>query len=226
MKRRILNTIAFLVFLIGAGIFLYPYISEVIYESKVNETIDEYHEAVQKDDLTLLREAMEQYNEDLVTYGQQDLNLPSAYETPSFDLSAYSFPDEIFGYLRIDKMEVYLPIYLGASEENLQKGATHMSLTSLPIGGNNTNAVIAAHRGMTNAVMFRYVTRLEAGDEVIIENPWETLTYEVVSTKTISGDDFDEVKIQEGKDMLTLLTCLKYPNLTDRYLVYCIRKTD
>lgn len=117
-----------------------------------------------------------------------------------------------------------MPIYLGASDDHLAAGAAQLSQTSLPIGGTNTNCVIAGHRGWRGADYFRYVPDLQIGDEIIITNLWETLTYTVVETDIIAPNDVDKILIQEGKDMLTLITCHPYASGgKQRYVVYCER---
>jgi sortase A len=103
-------------------------------------------------------------------------------------------------------------------------GAAQMSETSLPIGGNNTNSVIAGHRGWKGAAYFLYLPDLEKGDLVTITNLWEVLTYQVVDTKVIRPNDVESIHIQPNRDMITLLTC--HPPATggrERYLVYCER---
>ena len=98
-----------------------------------------------------------------------------------------------------------------------------MSQTSLPIGGENTNAVIAAHRGMWSAKMFREIEKLEPGDEVIVRNLWGSLSYKVESCIVIEPEEIEKILIQEGRDMITLLTCHPYPTNEKRYVVYCER---
>jgi sortase A len=66
----------------------------------------------------------------------------------------------------------------------MSKGAAHLSQTSLPIGGENTNCVIAAHRGFWKAAMFRDIEKLQIGDRITVTNPWATLIYEVTETKS------------------------------------------
>ena len=128
------------------------------------------------------------------------------------------------GVISIPKMDVELPIFLGATYDNMAKGAVHLSQTSLPIGGMDTNCVIAAHQGWYSAPYFRYIELLEVGDELYITNLWETLTYEVTSIKVIEPNDIDEILIQPGRDMLTLLTCHPYASGGRyRYVVYCDR---
>ena len=96
--------------------------------------------------------------------------------------------------------------------------------TSIPIGGENTNAVIAGHRGWNGYKYFQDIEQLQAGDLVYIRNIWEELTYRVTEIRIISPDDVAAILIQPGKDMVTLMTC--HPPNTGgryRYLVYCER---
>ena len=119
-----------------------------------------------------------------------------------------------------------MPLYLGATNEHLAAGAAHLTQTSLPIGGNNTNCVIAGHRGYGGATYFKYITDLQPGDTVTITNLWESLTYTVYETKIIKPYEVDKIHIQEGKELLTLLTCHPYASGGKyRYLVFC-QRTD
>lgn len=97
--------------------------------------------------------------------------------------------------------------------------------TSAPIGGVNTNCVIAGHRGWYGADYFRHIDRLQAGDMVTITNLWETLTYAVVDVKIIQPDQVDKIKIQPGRNLLTLITCHPYASGgRQRLVVYCERR--
>lgn len=168
--------------------------------------------------------AMKNYNKAIFQSGQSEMTSPASYETPVFTLSDYGLDTEVFGVLSIPKLGLEMPLYLGASKENMAKGAAILGQTSLPIGGANTNCVLAGHRGWNGAAYFLYVPTLEPGDEVIITNLWETLTYRVVETKIISPDDVEAIQIQPGREMLTLLTC--HPPASggrQRYLVFCER---
>ena len=121
-------------------------------------------------------------------------------------------------------MKQKLPLYLGATMENMRKGATIMGQTSLPLGKRDSNCVIAAHRGYQGILYFRDIEELKIGDLVIIRNPWERLRYKVTKIKVIDPYDTDKILIQKGKDMITLLTCHPYRGHGKyRYLVYCER---
>ena len=171
-----------------------------------------------------LYEAMRQYNENIYANGQSGLTDAWAYQQPSFDLASYGIEDGVIGVIRIPAMDIELPIYLGATYDNMAAGAVHLSQTSLPIGGENTNCVIAAHRGWYGAPYFRYIDVLQPGDEIYITNLWETLTYTVSEIKIINPNDIDEILIQPGRELLTLLTCHPYASGGKyRYAVYCER---
>lgn len=167
---------------------------------------------------------MKAYNEDIFREGQESLFNPTAYEKSSFRLSDYGLETEVFGVLSIPRLSLEMPIYLGASKQNMANGAAIMGQTSLPIGGSNTNCVLAGHRGWNGAAYFLYINQLEPGDTVTVTNLWETLTYEVVETQIISPNDVDAIHIQPNRELLTLLTC--HPPASggkQRYLVFCER---
>ena len=171
-----------------------------------------------------LWESMAAYNQQIYMVGQSTLSEAGAYQATLFNLTGYGLPDETFGVISIPKLDLKMPLYLGATDENMAKGAAVLSGTSVPIGGNNTNAVIAGHRGWGGAAYFRYITELSIGDEVVITNLWERLRYRVVGTKIIEPHEIENIFIQPGRDMVTLLTCHPYASGgKQRYLVYCQR---
>lgn len=167
---------------------------------------------------------MKAYNEAIFAEGQEGLSNQSAYEAPGFLLSEYGLESEVFGVISIPKLELEMPLYLGASKTNMAKGAAVMGQTSLPIGGNNTNCVIAGHRGWNGAAYFLYLNQLEKGDTVTITNLWETLTYIVVDTDIVYPYEVEAIRIKPDREMLTLLTC--HPPASggkQRMLIFCER---
>ena len=167
---------------------------------------------------------MQSYNRSIFEEGQTGLSDPSAYEKASFCLADYGLESEVFGVLSIPRLEIQMPIYLGASKQNMANGAAIMGQTSLPIGGSNTNCVLAGHRGWNGAAYFLYINQLEPGDTVTITNLWETLNYKVSEVRVISPNDVDAIHIQPNRELLTLLTC--HPPASggkQRYLVVCER---
>ena len=168
--------------------------------------------------------ALQEYNRQLYAEKQSGLVDLEACEMPAADLVAYGIEDEIIGVLEIPTMQLTMPIYLGAFDEHLAAGAAVLGNTSAPIGGDNTNCVIAGHRGWRGADYFRHIDKLAVGDEVRITNLWETLTYTVADIQIIQPHEADKIKIQQDRDLLTLLTCHPYASGgRQRYVVYCER---
>ena len=166
--------------------------------------------------------ALQEYNCRLYTEKQCNLTDLEACETPAADLTAYGIEDEIIGVLEIPAMELTMPVYLGASDVHLAAGAAVLGNTSAPIGGDNTNCVIAGHRGWRGADYFRHIGRLAVGDSVTLTNLWETLTYTVADIQIIQPHEVDKIKIHQDRDLLTLLTCHPYASGgRERYVVYC-----
>lgn len=164
------------------------------------------------------------YNESLYETAQVGLSSEDAYEAPSFVLADYGLDSEAIGVLSVPALDFEMPIYLGATDRHLEDGVAHLSQTSLPIGGENTNTVIAGHRGWYGADFLRYIEKLKIGDEVVITNLWEELTYTVCEIKVIEPYQVEAVFIQPQRELLTLLTCHPYATGgRQRYLVICER---
>ena len=189
-------------------------------DAAVREFLAERNELEQK--YPELLAALQEYNQRIYNEKQSGLADLEACEEPATDLVAYGIEDEIIGVLEIPAMELTMPVYLGASDAHLAAGAAVLGNTSAPIGGDNTNCVIAGHRGWRGADYFRHIDRLQAGDTVTLTNLWETLTYTVADIQIIQPHEVEKIKIQQGRDMLTLVTCHPYASGgRQRYVVYC-----
>ena len=170
---------------------------------------------------------LQKYNRQLYTEKQCNLIDLEACEEPAADLTAYGIEDEIIGVLEIPTMELTMPVYLGASDDHLSVGAAVLGNTSAPIGDDNSNCVIAGHRGWRGADYFRHIDKLAIGDTVKLTNLWETLTYTVADIQIIQPHEVNMIKIQQGRDLLTLLTCHPYASGgRQRYVVYCERMME
>lgn len=248
MRRGKLRSLALLLvlFLFAAGlaIFLYPYLWGAMVDREISlnaqgflnrdvttptipeviVTVDSPTEPEETRDYPELWADMVRYNETIYTQGQTGLSCAYDYQKPSFRLKDYGLADEVFGVISIPAMELEMPIFLGATEQHMAEGAAHLSQTSLPIGGENTNCVVAGHRGYGGASYFRYIDKLKVGDLVSVTNLWERLTYRVCEIKIIDPHDVTEILIQPGRELLTLLTCHPYASGgRQRYVVYCER---
>ena len=127
--------------------------------------------------------------------------------------------DGIMGIVEIPKIGVKLPIYHTTSEEVLSKAAGHLEGSSLPVGGKDTHAVISAHRGLPSATLFTDLDQVKKGDHFLVHILNKTLCYEVDSIVETVPDDTSALAVQEGKDLVSLLTCTPYGVNTQRLIV-------
>lgn len=175
-------------------------------------------------DIKRLYEDSIEYNNGLKNNQSANITGDDAFSAPVLDLQSYGVMDGIYGYVSAPSIGMKLPIYLGASETNMSYGVGHMTYTSLPIGGTDTNTVLAGHTGYIGRVFFDNLRNLSIGDRVTLRNYWTSLEYQVASTKIGKPDQSQDVFIKDGKDLLTMITCIaNNEGGFDRYYVICER---
>lgn len=172
-----------------------------------------------------LYSAMEAYNAYLVSGGQNTMyNRTGAFASIQIDLSEYGITEtEVVGVVSIPSIGVEMPLYLGATSEHMAAGFAQMSYTSMPIGGESTNCVVAGHRGWRGAKYMMDADKIALGDMVFLQNYWRTLSYRVVEIRVVKRYELEAIEIQEGKDLLTLMTCTPVGVGTHRLLIICER---
>ena len=224
MRKKAL-LLAALLAVTGLCVLLWPVFTGYRLQANTDEAVQSFlEERKPEQQYPELLAALQDYNRQLYAEKQRDLTSLEACEEPAVDLAAYGIEDEIIGVLEIPTMELTMPVYLGASDEHLALGAAVLGSTSAPIGGDNTNCVIAGHRGWKGADYFRHIDRLQVGDTVQLTNLWETLTYTVTDIQIIRPHEAEMIKIQPNRDLLTLLTCHPYASGgKQRYVVVCER---
>jgi sortase A len=131
--------------------------------------------------------------------------------------------DPMMSWIEIPSIDVSMPIYHGTSDAALMAGVGHLEGTSLPVGGTSTHCVLTAHSGMKNLSMFDDIRDLVPGDIVLLHTMGEVLAYRVDSSEVVWPDEMDSLSIQQGQDLLTLVTCTPYGVNDHRLLVHCER---
>lgn len=224
--RTIKKIAPVVIMIIGIVLVLYPWISEYMYEFGVQSLVEAYEtDNSAMDDLKKeeqLAKAQE-YDEALLMSNIR-LTDPFTLEDQSGGIYNYDSilnynENGVMGFIDIPKIDIYLPIYHGTSNEVLEKGIGHLENTSFPIGGPSTHAVLSGHTGLNSAKLFTDLTAMEVDDEFYIDILGETLAYKVISVKVVEPDDVSTLGIQEGKDLVTLVTCTPYGINSHRLLV-------
>ena len=223
--RRTSLVLAAVLAVAGVCVILWPIFTGYKLQTDTDTAVQSFlEERKPEQQYSELLAALQEYNRQLYAERQRNLTNLEACEAPAADLTVYGIDDEIIGVLEIPTMQLTMPVYLGASDAHLAAGAAVLGNTSAPIGGDSTNCVIAGHRGWKGADYFRHIDRLAVGDTVTLTNLWETLTYTVVDIQIIQPHEADKIKIQQNRDLLTLITCHPYASGgKQRYVVYCER---
>ena len=202
----------------AAGLLLYPLIGKLVNEKYHSDVETTYTAAIEDTDateLTAQREAAEQYNAMLsgatITEGGASAP-PLAYDE---QLTVGG----VMAYVDIPKIKVYLPVQHGTEADTLEKSVGHVVGTSLPVGGSSTHAVLSAHSGLASSKLFSDIDQLAVGDTFYIHVLGEVLAYKVDTINTVLPTDTSLLQIEDGKDLVTLVTCTPFGVNTHRLLV-------
>ncbi|MBO5103867.1 MAG: class C sortase [Ruminococcus sp.] len=219
-KSNVISTIVLIIMLlVGLSVMLYPTISDWWNTREQRAAVARYNDVIAEMDdgetERLLNEAHE-YNEKLAGVFAPFTNYDqiSGYE----DILNISGTG-VIGYISIPFIKIELPIYHGTSEEVLNIAAGHLQGSSLPVGGNNTHAVISAHRGLPSAKLFTDLDQLVVGDTFTITVLGEVYTYEIEKILTVKPEEVDKLAIIPNGDYVTLMTCTPYGINTHRLLL-------
>lgn len=123
-----------------------------------------------------------------------------------------------YGNVKIDSIDVDLPLYYGDTLSILRNGVGHSSGSYFP--GEGGSIVCMAH----NTIGYLYnLSHIEIGDKIVVATNYGTFTYEVTETKIVDETEVDAVRVQNKEEILILYTC--YPtntfgHATQRFITY------
>ena len=228
MKKKSSKIVIILIFLAGLSLLLYPFVANQWNNHRQKQLIGNYEsvisdkEAAGNIDYAAEMKKAEAYNDALLPSILPDSFAVADASTEtdsSYEDSLNIAGDGMMGIVEIPKIAIKLPIYHGTGDEVLQKAAGHLEGSSLPIGGESTHAVISAHRGLPSASLFTDLDQLEIGDHFLIHVLDETLCYEVDQILVVNPEDTSALAVEDGEDLVTLLTCTPYGVNTQRLMV-------
>ena len=227
MKKKAGNLVICIIFLAGLSLLLYPFVANQWNNYRQKQLISNYEqvvsdkEAAEGIDYDAERKKAEEYNEALLPCVLPDsfALAESSGVDPVYMNTLNIAGDEMMGSVEIPKINIKIPIYHTTEEDVLNKGAGHLEGSSLPVGGANTHAVISAHRGLPSASLFTDLDQMKVGDHFLIHVLDETLCYEVDKISVVKPEDTSALAVEDGQDLVTLLTCTPYGVNTERLLV-------
>jgi sortase A len=219
MKRDKVGIFLVLMLFIGICGLLYPSVSQYWNSKTQTRAVENYQallDSLKEEDYTAFFREAESYNQALYELEDHlvDYRFLEGYEE-ILNISG----NGIMGYVVIQKLGVELPVYHGISPEVLNIACGHLEGTSFPVGGENTHCVLSAHRGLPHAKLFTELDKMELGDTFTITVLDRTVTYQVDQIKVVRPNEIDDVRIIDGADHCTLLTCTPYGINSHRLLV-------
>lgn len=225
-RPRLSQLLPPLLVLMGIGLFLYPVAATQFNNSKQREFAAQYNTKVAEVPPVALGDALEAaraYNRDLPGVPILDPWLTSMQQNPTTgEYGEYS--SKLSGMpamarLRVPRLGIDLPIKHGTTDAVLATGVGHLYGTSLPVGGVDTHSVLTSHTGLVTATLFDKLIDAAVGDVMTIDVFGETLAYEVDSISVVLPTDVEKLKVESGKDIVTLVTCTPYGVNSHRLLV-------
>ena len=234
MKKMLINVVFGLMFLTGFGILAYPTVSDQWNTYRQSRLISDYENVVaemEPEDYTREWEAARSFNDTITSnnlYGDVFGEEAGELQETEYWHILNAAGDGVMGYMSIPKINIKLAIYHGTGDDVLQTGIGHLNGTRLPIGGESTHSVLAAHRGLPSARLFTDVDQMVRGDRIYIRILDETLAYEVDQIlPMVDKDDMETLQealsIREGEDHITLFTFTPYGVNSHRLLVRGVR---
>ena len=230
MKKRLPSILVGLLFLVGLGIMIYPTVSNQWNTYRQNKLISNYEKIVDDmsdEDFSQEWQNAQAFNETISgnnvfadVFGEKSKDSENSEYNRVLNMNN----DGIMGYISIPEINIKLAIYHGTSDDVLQTGVGHINGSKLPIGGESTHCVLAAHRGLPSAELFTDIDQLQTGDKFYLHILDKVLAYEVDQIlPMVDKDDHQTLQnalsITEGQDYVSLFTCTPYGVNSHRLIV-------
>lgn len=227
MKKKTNKIFIAIIFLLGLSLLLYPLIANQWNGYRQKRLISAYDQAVADQeasgqiDYEAEWERAAVYNDALLPSILPDsFAVAEASEEDSSYMACLDITGNgMMGKVEIPKIDITLPIFHTTDEDVLQNAAGHLEGSSLPVGGESTHAVISAHRGLPSAALFTDLDKLKKGDHFLLHILDDTLCYQVDKITIVEPEDTKDLAVEEGEDLVTLLTCTPYGVNSERLLV-------
>ena len=220
IRERIVTLALLGMMLTGVGLLVYPSFADYWNSFHQTRAVMSYAENVSgmnADEYEKILDSARSYNEELAERGISWSMSDEQKEKYWKELNVGH--DGVMGYIRIQKIDVMLPIYHGTDDEILRTSIGHLEESSLPVGGSASHCMLSGHRGLPSARLFTDLDKLKEGDVFTMTILNETLTYEVDHIWIVEPSDMSHLTIEEGKDYCTLITCTPYGVNSHRLLV-------
>lgn len=231
IKKKVWLTIGLLGIYLGYLLLVWPYICDHyarIFQTSWLAAYDDHLNDIDDNKLDEIKDRCQKYNEMIYLQQQESQYRYSSALSYDQDYLALPWKDEkVLAAIIIPKIKVNLPIGHGTADDTLQVMAGHLYGTSLPSGGKDTHAVVAAHSGLRSSELFSRLDELRIDDEVQIKIFDEIHSYKVEQIKVVLPDECDQyLQIIPNEDLITLYTCTPYGINSHRLLIRAKRSYE
>jgi len=227
MKRTFAILLVIITFLLGMGLLFYPDFSRWWNSRIQHGLIREYEDILESLDEEEVAEHFRRariynnalsglYIEDPFHIGSGAVLPPAEYMETLNITGMDGYP---MGHIEIPVISVHLPIFHTTTMAILDRGIGHIEGTSFPVGGPSTHSVLTGHSGLVHARMFTDLEEVRLGDQFFITILDYRLAYEVDDINIVLPHEIETLRIFEGEDHVTLVTCTPYAINTHRLLV-------
>lgn len=209
-------------FLLGLILWLYPVLSSVFDENRKWDVFVSYEQTIENLEMNQVEACMQdakEYNERLYEMGGT-----VGIEFQDYQSQLNPMQSGMMGSISIPTLSIRLPVCHGTKEETLSEGIGHIPGSSLPVGGLNTHALLVGHRGLPRAELFQYLDKMKIGDCFYLHVYNRKLCYQVCKIDVARPSDLQSLRLQEGRDLVSLITCTPYGINTHRLIVTGERK--
>lgn len=191
MKRAV----AVILIIAGIGFIAYPKLKEYYYDRRQAQLMEAWRQS-----LAILEQDPEQV-EDI----PGDIDSGGGEADAVEDWRIKYIEQNMEGVLKIDKINLNMPILKGATEKNLLISVSSLEGTAGP--GEVGNYCIAGHRGRTTGRHFNKLDRLDEGDIIEVITKDASYLYEVFENIIVKPEDTWVLAPQGEERLITLITC-------------------
>lgn len=209
-------------FLACTAALLYPVISDRWNRYRDSQLIAEYNEIIKNTDPDVYNNVMkeaEDYNLALLMQKRNIITETQYSHDRHYESLLNVMGNGMICYVEIPVIDITEPVYHYSDDISLNKGVGHIHGSSLPVGGINTHSVLTGHRGLPNQKFFSDLDKVGIGNRFYIHILGRVLAYEVFEKTVVDPTDVSGLLIEEGKDLVSLVTCEPYGVNTHRMIL-------
>lgn len=182
--RYVQNFIGIVLLFIGIAILVFPVYSDYKLYTKQEEALHNFETSL-----------------------DDSLKLPSNEDESIVNVAALE--NKVIAGLYIPSIDLKIPVYYGTKSFALENGVGLLENTDLISTEKGRHTVLTSHSGLSLSRLFTDLPNVKIGDKFFIKKvDGEVLAYEVVEKNVILPTQIEYIQNEEGRNLVTLITCV------------------